>query len=358
VSLTTDGTGPTGGAISLDHLIALNDEIAALVRAGVPLERGLTEVGEDLRGTLGTVTTTLGNRMARGESLAQAVEAEGSAFPRVYRAVIEAGLRSGRLAVALEGLAAYARGYADLRRALGMALVYPVVVLVLGYGLFVGFVWLVAPKFLAAFADFRLPIRGPIAWFAYLGGTLPYWVAVGPVVLLLFWTWWAWSGRSASLQGGWGGPIGWLPGTRRMAADTRAANFADLLALLVEHQVPLQDAVTLAAEATGDASLRRAAGTIADAIRRGEPPGDGAGGALPPLLGWLMATGARQGGLAAALRQAAGLYRRRALQRADLLRAMLPTVMLFAIGATATLFYTLSLFIPLTELLGNLALDR
>ncbi|MEO6808713.1 MAG: type II secretion system F family protein, partial [Isosphaeraceae bacterium] len=190
------------------------------------------------------------------------------------------------------------------------------------------------------------------------GPALPYWVAVGPVVLVLLWIWWAWSGRAASLQGGWGGPIGWLPGTRRMAADTRAANFADLLALLVEHQVPLQDAVPLAAEATGDAALRTSAEAIADSVRRGEPPGDRAKGGTPPLLAWLMATGVHQGNLPAALRHAAGLYRRRALHRADLLRAVLPTLMLFAIGATATLIYALTLFIPLTDLLGNLSIDH
>ena len=39
--------------ITLDQLIALNDEIAALVRAGVPLDRGLRSLGEDLPGRLG-----------------------------------------------------------------------------------------------------------------------------------------------------------------------------------------------------------------------------------------------------------------------------------------------------------------
>ena len=39
--------------ITLDQLVALNDEIAALVRAGVPLDRGLRSLGEDLPGRLG-----------------------------------------------------------------------------------------------------------------------------------------------------------------------------------------------------------------------------------------------------------------------------------------------------------------
>src|SRR3954454_9198412 len=113
-----------GGAIALEDLIALNDEIAALVRAGVPLERGLLDVGGELRGRLRAIATGLGERMGRGESLPQALEAEGERIPRVYRAVVQAGLRTGRLAVALEGLARLARRVADLRRVVGLALIY------------------------------------------------------------------------------------------------------------------------------------------------------------------------------------------------------------------------------------------
>ncbi len=99
-----------GGAIALDDLIALNDEIAALSRAGLPLERGLLGFGIEVPGRLGAVATALGERMERGESLAEAVRDERLNLPATYRAVVEAGLRSGRLAAALEDLAAYARG--------------------------------------------------------------------------------------------------------------------------------------------------------------------------------------------------------------------------------------------------------
>src|SRR3954468_5174792 len=107
-----EGRGGAGASgISLEQLIALNDEMVALVRAGMPLERGLRAAGRDLSGKLGRVTSSLGERMGGGQSLPGALAAEGDRFPKVYRAVVEAGVRSGRLASALEGLAGYARGY-------------------------------------------------------------------------------------------------------------------------------------------------------------------------------------------------------------------------------------------------------
>ncbi len=133
-----DPSGGRGGAVSVDQLIALNDEILALVRAGLPLERGLRDAGRDLGGRLRLVTEALSDRMARGESLSQALAAESDRIPKLYRAVVEAGSRAGRLSVALEGLSAYARGYVEMRQAIGLAMLYPMVVVMLAYGLFVG----------------------------------------------------------------------------------------------------------------------------------------------------------------------------------------------------------------------------
>src|SRR5580700_6763977 len=90
----------SSGPIALDQLLALNEEIAALVRAGVPLDRGLLEAGRDVRGRLGRIAAVLGQRLGRGESLVDALDAERQSIPPLYRAVVEAGMRAGRLPVA------------------------------------------------------------------------------------------------------------------------------------------------------------------------------------------------------------------------------------------------------------------
>ena len=96
--------------------------------------------GRDLRGRLGRIATALSQRLDRGESLPEALEGEEQSIPPLYRAVVEAGARSGRLPIALEGLAKYVRGYSEARAAIGLALWYPLLVLTLAYALFVGLV--------------------------------------------------------------------------------------------------------------------------------------------------------------------------------------------------------------------------
>ena len=111
--MTTVSTTLAAGPISLDQLAALSEEIAALVRAGVPLDRGLRDLAGETPGQLGKLAGSIGERLEQGHSLEQVV----------------AGFRAGRLPAALESVARTAHRVSQLRRSIGLALIYPTVVL-------------------------------------------------------------------------------------------------------------------------------------------------------------------------------------------------------------------------------------
>jgi type II secretory pathway component PulF len=348
------------GSITIDQLLALNEEIAALVRAGVPLERGLVVAGRDLRGKLGRIAVALSKRLSQGESLPEALEGEEQSIPPLYRAVVEAGARSGRLPIALEGLAKYVRGYAEARAAIGLALWYPLLVLTLAYVLFVGLVSMAVPRFVEAFELLGLGTAAPLRWLSWVGESVPYWWPVGPVLLFVLLIAWIRSGRAAQFQAGSWSWLWLFPWMRSILANYETANFAELLGLLLEHRVPYPTAIVLAAQSTGDARLTRGAGQLAEAVARGESTAAALAkidrGTFLPMMRWVLATGQEQGSLVAALHNLADVYRKRATYQADKLSVFLPTVLMIAIGASATLFYGLALFIPLTNLLRELAL--
>ena len=79
--------------VTLDELIALNDEIAALTREGVPLERGLVAFSGDLPRRLELWPPFLGERMSRGETLSEALRRPRVRGPHGLPRVVEAGLR-------------------------------------------------------------------------------------------------------------------------------------------------------------------------------------------------------------------------------------------------------------------------
>ncbi len=106
---------------------------------------------------------------------------------------------------------------------------------------------------------------------------------------------------------GHGGPVSvgawsWLrifPWMRSVLANYETANFAELLALLLEHQVPYPAALKLAAESTGDRRLIGRVGQMAAAVERGESPATAVEAidrrTFLPMLRWVLSTGQEQG---------------------------------------------------------------
>jgi general secretion pathway protein F len=137
---------------------------------------------------------------------------------------------------------------------------------------------------------------------------------------------------------------------------SRTATFLEILAMLVENQTPLAEAVMLAAEATGDPHTLQAARQLATALRQGRSqPADGEP-AFSPLVDWLMLAASRDAALLPALKHSAAAYHRRARHQADLARVFLPVCLTVAVGGTITVLYALTLFLPYVGMLKSLSL--
>ncbi len=363
--------------VSLDQLIALNEEIAALVRVGVPLEQGLRQLAADMPGRAGKVAALLAERLQRGEPLPQILAQHPAVFPPVYRAMVDAGLRSGRLAGALEAVTGSARRLAETRRVVARGFLYPLLVFLVAWTLFVLFTVVMAPVFLEIVNDAReretdvptaeyspagiggwrqaVAVGASSGLLRLAGGLLPrlvgwresaaVWGWVVPaVVLLLAALWWFRSARASLMESRSVDLfLGWLPWTGRMLRTFRTATLADLLATLLEHSVPLDQALELAAAAVGEPRMVRAAGEMAQAIRRGEPltrrrP---AAREFSPLVNWLVVARSGDGSIAGGLRHASQVYYRRARYQAEAAQVFLPILLTLVIGGTVTLLYAL-----------------
>ena len=348
-----------GRPMTVEGLIALNTEIAALVRAGSPLEVGLGRSSEELPGRLGAVASKLAARMERGQSLVEALEAEKGTIPPLYRAVVEAGARTGNAAPALEGMSRYLRGFAEARDAVGLALWYPLLVVTLAYVLFLGMAILLAPRFVSAFQSLGLPATPALETVDWLGRFAWAWWPVWPLVLA--WIAFAWfrSGRASWFDAGVWNFLELFPWMRSLLRDYRSAAFAELLALLLENRIAYPEALTLASEATGEAALIRDSRKVAEAMRLGRPAEEAAAEAasrsFSPMLRWVLAYGRTEGSVVRALRNLVPMYRSRAALRATKMRTLLPSLIVVFVGATAALMYALTLFLPLTGMLNELA---
>ena len=342
----------SAAVVSLDELIAFNDELAALVEAGVPLELGLREYSRDARGALAEVTQGVAARMSSGSSLGQALDSEAARLPKLYRALIQAGCRSGRLPDALESVAEFAARVKSLRKRIGLALIYPALVAWLSFLLFVAFVVLIVPRYAETYASLRIPTSFMLEWLIYAEGTLMIWFWIPPALLLIAAAVCRRNADSAKLASSGGSlPFWWVPGMRGVIRFSEVSGFSSLLATLIQHDVPLDEAVTLAADASGSLSIQRAAGQVSTSLTRGESLSVPSG-LLPPFVVWLLTRGAPNDVLADNLRDAGSMYRRMAESRAEWIRFGFPVLATLYLGGVVTLIYVLLVFLPFLEFLN------
>jgi general secretion pathway protein F len=343
------------GQISIDQLIALTEEMAALVRSGVPLERGLWHLGADMPGSVGRLAQAVAARLERGEPLPQALAGEASNFPPVYQAVVEAGLRTGRLSLALEGMVSSARRLSELRRTISLALFYPLVVVLVAHGLFVYFVLEVAPVLREGYQGFHVSRNPVLDAIEAMRPSAAVWGPLVPaLVIAIAALWWRQTRRALLVQ-----PqrsvrlLGWVPWVGRLLRQSQEAMFAQILALLLEHDVPLPEALRLAAATAGGAETRHAAAQLAEHVERGNVAAN-LGLVLPPLLTWLVAQPTEQSAVVLAARDVANSSFARAAYQGELVRLLLPMGAIALVGGLVTLLYAGTLFVPWTQLLREL----
>jgi general secretion pathway protein F len=349
----------TRTALSLDEFIALNDEVVALVRAGVPLEQGLVELGEDLPGRLGQVARDIGQRIQAGETLAHILLSENSAYPPLWRAVVAAGLRTGKLSVALEGISATARRIAEMQRGIRAAMIYPWVVTAIAFASFILLVTVIAPRMSAAVQDLtqiRNPFLDSLVW---LGGSVQWWGTLIPAAAALYLLTSSWRWRhSLTLHDGRNSRSGWQwwPGIRRAMRNSRMATFAQTLALLLEHKTPLEEALLLSGDASGDRQLRDVVRVIGQRLRRGEliTPQEAKKINFPPLLAWILSSRNQPDNLPLVLTQIADRCRQSSVRETSRTIAFLPLAVTALVGGTVTLVQALVLFWPISRMLYDL----
>jgi type II secretory pathway component PulF len=156
-----------------------------------------------------------------------------------------------------------------------------------------------------------------------------------------------------------------LPGARRVCRWTSAAAFSELLLLLVENNVPLNESLRLAGEATGDKRLRGAAEQLAAQSERGQSlSGDSpaeveaAMKPFPLLVRLALRHSTNRELFTSSLRQAAALYRDRALRASQWYAEYAPMLLTVALGGTFTLGFTLLVIWPYVTALHEMAVPH
>jgi type II secretory pathway component PulF len=344
----------------LNDFMAFNDQLLALIEAGVPFEVGQEIPDRDLSTMLTRINASVARQVSRGDSVEEAIEAE-EAVPDWYRNLIVAGLQSDNLDGALREFSRIANSAEEARFVSESALFYPFVVCGLAYLGMIGFCLFFVERMESAYASFKIQSGTGLVVLQTIRDTLPIWVAVPPILLLLVvdWRFRRRSRRTFSTSGG-SGLLAAVSGTSTAMFQRRCACFAESLASLEERNVPLDRALALSAGVCGERSLAEGVRSLAAMVSSGSSVNIDSAEAhhFPPFMRWALFQSEPTVARKRALRMAAALYRESSSNSMRRARIIAPIIGLVLLGGSVTLMYGLALFVPVTQMLKAVASAR
>ena len=256
--------------IPTERLLIFSQELAALLKAGLPLVQSLDVMLERQRDpTFRRSLETIREKVRSGVALSDAFRAEGALYPPILSASLIAGERSGNLEGVLRRLGQYLRLTYALRRKAIAAAVYPLLLFAMMAALLAVMVLFVIPGFQEFYGgmDLELPLltRVVMASAVFLRRHV-FWVVV---VLVAGWVAFkAWSRRenSAIVIDRLLLSVPYLGRLMKMYATSQLAR---TLSALLQGGLPLLNALEVAGASIGNRAMASAVSGAAHQIREG-----------------------------------------------------------------------------------------
>ncbi|HZR16895.1 MAG TPA: type II secretion system F family protein [Verrucomicrobiae bacterium] len=297
--------------MNYDEFAFFNQQLAAMLRQGIPLEGAMRQLCEGMRhGQLQTEIKKLGDDLTAGTPLKDALSRR--AVPEFYRKMVEIGAASNDLPGMLTMLADhYHQANAAWTRLKGL-MVYPLIVIVVSLGLTL-ILSLVFGHFLSTFTGlFQLPD----AWIAAM------WIP--PLVLAVLGV----IGIAAISLPKLREKLRWrLPAFR----EASLAQLSSAIALMLRNGIPLAEALSMAESLEARSPAGEALARWRSLVEAGQgKPTQWSGPTrpFPPLFLWLVQRAGEDA--AAGFQKAAELYGARAAHQIELvLYGALPVSVLF-----------------------------
>lgn len=252
-------------------LLAMTQQLATLVEAGLPLDRALgilEELAPSAR--VKVIVTDLLHSVRGGSSLSDALaKHHPRPFSRLYINMIRAGEKGGVLEVALRRLAEFLEARAAFNEALVSALAYPMVITAVGAGAIVFLMTFVIPRFATIFADLgqAIPLPTQILLTVSAVVTHYWWVgALAATAAVLAWRVWT-SSPQGRLQ--WDQTLLRLPLAGRLSTKVETARFARTLGTMLRSGVPVLGALAVVGDMMSNQAIGGAVARLAEGVKRG-----------------------------------------------------------------------------------------
>ena len=294
--------------VSPGDLALFTRQLATLVRAGLPLEESLLAVSQQTeKPRVQSIVLGVRSRVMEGHTLADGLGDFPQVFPEIYRSTVSAGEHSGHLDNILERLADYTEGREQMRQKVLGAMLYPIVLSVMCFGIVSGLLVYVVPKVVEVFetSNAKLPfitrlLIGTSDFFREYG----LYLLIAAVIAIVLFTRWL---RNPAARRRFHHFQLRLPVLGKLARGFNTARFTRTLSILSASAVPVLEAMRIAGDVVTNLPMRDAVVEAAQRVREGAPIGRSlaASRLFPPMTIHLISSGESSGELESMLERAA-----------------------------------------------------
>ena len=321
--------------ISQDDVAVFTQEIATLLKAGLPLDRCLEilislSASEPVR----QLMTQLREDVRGGASLSTAMDARKGVFTRFYLNMIRAGEAGGALDVVLQRLTEFMERSKELRDTVKSALIYPAILVSVSVLSVASLLVWVVPQFSQMFEESGKALPLPTQVVIAAGDAVRnYWWAMVLVVVGVF----SWFSRQMQVPASrlrWDKRLLDLPLVGDLIGKLEVARFSRTLGTLIGNGVTLLTALSIVKETLSNTVMSQGLTEVAAQLKEGKGLGKPLleTGLFPKLAVHLVMVGEETGKLQEMLIRVADIYDREVQTSVKRLLALMEPVLILGLG--------------------------
>jgi type IV pilus assembly protein PilC len=348
---------PSRTTIPSREFLIFNQELATLLKAGMPLVQSLDLLkGRIESPVFQSLLNDVHERVRAGAALSDAFAVHDRLVPSIYTASLVAGERSGNLDAVLRRFVEYTKVIQSVKRKIVSALVYPTILISLALVL----VSIIVLKVVPAFSDFyqsfgaELPLvtRVIVAISAFLRGEGLIVVLVLALVVAGLLVWLRQPGQRARLDRA----LLRVPMLGDIARKFATSQMARTLATLLGGGLPLVKALEIAAKSVGNQFISKELDVVGVRVREGASFSASleARGVFPEVAVKMTEVGESTGALQEMLNTVADFYDEEISTSMERFVTLIEPALLVAMGIVIA-GLLLALYMPLFQLSSVLA---
>ena len=345
------------GSVRKGELEVFTRQLSTMLSAGIPMLEALDILADQAESPgfsycLQSVTEDIRS----GSDLSKSMEPHKRVFSDIYISMVRAGEVSGQIDLILTRLAEYLEAAAHLRQEIKSAMTYPVISLVLVFGI-AGFLMMgIVPSFKPVFESLEVKLPGLTVFIMDLAfGMRDNWMfIIGGIVGTIFGvSAWKKTPKGAYL---WDAMILRLPVFGSLFKKVAMSRFARTFSTLVKSGVPILGAMEIVSQTVGNGVISRIVDTARDSVKQGETLSEpfSKSTMFPPMVTKMIGIGERSGALDSLLEKIADFYDQQVEAEVKGLTSMIEPLMIAVMGFIVG-GIVLAVFLPIFKLQEKLA---